>query len=88
MKENKVVAVGLVGGLLALLCCALPALTLAGGLGIGLAWLHGLGAHWLVALAVLLSGLGTLGVLAAIRRKTTSGCGQRGCCTPSTGGEA
>jgi hypothetical protein len=83
MKESKVVAVGLVGGVLAVLCCALPALTLAGGLGVGLALLHGVGAHWPVVLAALLVGLGTLGALAGIRRKSKSGCHQHGCCTPT-----
>lgn len=83
MKENKVVAVGLVGGALAVLCCALPALTLAGGLGVGLALLHGVGAHWPVVLAALLVGLGTIGALVGIRRKSKPGCHQRGCCTPT-----
>lgn len=85
MKENKIVAAGLVGGVLAVLCCALPALTLAGALGVGVALLHGVGAHWPVVLAALLVGLGTLGALTGIRRKSKSGSNQSGCCTPTGG---
>lgn len=85
MKENKLVAAGLAGGLLAVLCCALPALTLAGGLGAGLAVLQGAGANWPVLLPVLLTGLVALATWARIRRKCNSGCDQRGCCTTREG---